>query len=520
MAQLFLEAGRPVILGQKLGSGGEADVFAIANDSSLVAKVYHNASAERIAKLRIMVGNPPDDPTISGGHISICWPTRLLFDSVGTGAGFLMRRVDYASGITLFKVYNPIDRQRFASGLTWRYLMRISANIARSVEAIHRRGCVVGDLNESNILVTNTALVTFVDCDSMQVPNPITGRVFRCPVGKAEFTPPELQGKDFSGIDRGPAQDNFGLAVLIFLLTMEGVHPFSGVWKGSGDPPTIEERIRLGESPYIGSRQLSPMRVAPPFEIIPAELQNLFIQCFKNGQQVPNARPSPRDWYLAFESAEANLKVCSKNTKHVFGNHLNSCPWCERTKVLSGFDPFGSQPQSFGSPMPPPQIPLRPATPIWNQSRIFKETAKKTVNYSFIGVLLFWIWHPILLEVFQTWGVQYRDASVLSVLTFISICTLIGYWNVRQQALVTAAPFPPNPGAQPRPFVKTIISTPTPQTSSSTYSQVIVASRIRNKYHRPSCKWALKISRANRVVFSSASDALAAGYRRCNACQP
>jgi hypothetical protein len=38
-------------------------------------------------------------------------------------------------------------------------------------------------------------LVTFIDCDSFQVKEPTTGRVFRCVVGKGEYTAPELAGK-------------------------------------------------------------------------------------------------------------------------------------------------------------------------------------------------------------------------------------------------------------------------------------------------------------------------------------
>src|SRR5205814_1625917 len=98
-------------------------------------------------------------------------------------------------------------------------------------------------------LVSNTALVTLIDCDSMQVPGE-DGRVFRCPVGKPDYTPPELQSQDFSTVDRAPSADDFGLAVLVFLLLMEGVHPFQGVWLGTGDPPALEDNIAAGRCPY------------------------------------------------------------------------------------------------------------------------------------------------------------------------------------------------------------------------------------------------------------------------------
>jgi alkylation response protein AidB-like acyl-CoA dehydrogenase len=47
---------------------------------------------------------------------------------------------------------------------------------------------VVGDLNESNVWVMPTAMITLIDCDSMQVPDrDLPGRVFRNAVGKPEF---------------------------------------------------------------------------------------------------------------------------------------------------------------------------------------------------------------------------------------------------------------------------------------------------------------------------------------------
>jgi len=54
-------------------------------------------------------------------------------------------------------------------------------------------------------------------------------RLFPLSVGKPEYTAAELQGRDFSTMDRKASHDNFGLAVLIFHLLMEGIHPFAGV---------------------------------------------------------------------------------------------------------------------------------------------------------------------------------------------------------------------------------------------------------------------------------------------------
>ena len=97
---------------------------------------------------------------------------------------------------------------------------------------------MVGDLNESNVLVTENARISLIDIDSFQVRIPTAGNVvtYRSLVGKPEYTPPELQGVNFRSVDRSYEHDRFALGVLIFQLLMEGNHPFSVRWQGRGDP--------------------------------------------------------------------------------------------------------------------------------------------------------------------------------------------------------------------------------------------------------------------------------------------
>jgi TonB family protein len=372
--------GRPINLDRKLGSGGEADIYALSGLSDQVAKIYFTQSSERTAKLQAMVGSPPADPTGSQGHVSICWPKTLLFSHGGKScAGFLMHRVDFSTNVPVLQLYNPQDRQKVAPGFTWGYLVRTASNIASVVEAVHACGYVVGDLNESNFLVSDRALVTLVDCDSMQVPKAGGGRFFRCTVGKSDFTPPELQGRDFSQVDRDPTHDNFALGVMMFHLLMEGVHPYAGVWQGAGDPPHLEERIRTGDCPYVGSGRVAPMPTALPFDVLPSPVKSLFVRCFQYGHKSPTTRPSPREWREALNALERSLSPCSANRRHLYPNHLQICPWCERTVYLGGFDPYPltvqqkplkaaafSARQTAGPPTPPlvfqPPPPAKPAS--------------------------------------------------------------------------------------------------------------------------------------------------------------
>ncbi|MDA0709342.1 MAG: protein kinase [bacterium] len=327
-----------------LGKGGEARVFTVVGKPDLAAKIYHKPTQKRARKLEIMIANPPGDPMAGQGHISIAWPVDLLetMDPNPKVVGFLMPRVAGMSSVLNF--YNPQLRHQKCPLFTYRYLHRTARNLAAVVCALHNRNYVIGDLNESNILVSDASLVTIVDTDSFQVIDPGTGDIHRCPVGKPEYTPPELQGVTFSKSDRITQSDLFGLGVLIFQLLMEGFHPFTGIYKGIGDPPAIEDRIASGHFPYCHRwfRPYDPSPLSPDLNILHGEVKNLFMRCFEEGHKNPQRRPNAQEWIEALSKSEASLIACSKNTQHLYGGHLGSCPWCERTSALMGRDPFPS----------------------------------------------------------------------------------------------------------------------------------------------------------------------------------
>jgi len=356
--------GCPVILNSGFAAGGEADIYTVRGTSDLVAKIFKHHSRERFSKLTAMVKNVPLDPTAPQGHVSICWPQSLLFDSSRTCRGFLMHAIDRTRNALILQLYNPKARRRIAPAFTWASLVRISVNVASVVEAVHAYGYVIGDLNESNFFVSDRALISLIDCDSMQVPRP-SGGFFRCTVGKEEFTAPELQGSNWHAVDRNITHDNFALAVLLFQLLMEGVHPFSGVWLGSAEP-LFGERISKKACPYIGSSLVRPMPYAPNFDALPSTIQHLFSRCFDAGHSNPKMRPSAREWRQALSTLEQKLITCIANANHVYSDHTRRCVWCDR-KASLGYDPFPAQKsRQPTSQTPPAQISLAPIFAVAN----------------------------------------------------------------------------------------------------------------------------------------------------------
>lgn len=336
---------RSYTLSTRIAGGGEGHIYEIAGLQGFVAKIYKpgKASPDRLAKLRVMLAYPPDNPTKSINHNSIAWPADLLYSDPGLRQfiGFLMPRIEALSSIS--DVYHvPTRKKRFPS-FNWKYLITSSHNMASAISALHDKNYVVGDLNESNILVTDKALVSVIDADSFQVIDPLSRKTFRSIVGKEEFTAPELAGVAFAKIDRKPEHDRFALAVLIFMLLMEGRHPFDGIDRRPGEQPTYQKMIQDNwfVSAHLGkSNVITPPKGCPPFSMLPIRLQSLFIQCFEAGANDPSARPTAHDWAHDLKLCMSTLMICSVNPQHQFSHHLSLCPWCQRMKSLRLSDPF------------------------------------------------------------------------------------------------------------------------------------------------------------------------------------
>ena len=156
------------ILDTERGRGGEATVYLIRNEPDLLAKIYTPEPRRGYdGKLAWMLANPPPNPGQALGHHSIAWPSDLLYDGTGRFVGYTMPHVRNAA--QLLEVFNPALRAQTLPDFNRMYLHRTARNLAAALGALHNKGYVVGDLNESNVLVTPTALVSMIDTDSFQV---------------------------------------------------------------------------------------------------------------------------------------------------------------------------------------------------------------------------------------------------------------------------------------------------------------------------------------------------------------
>ena len=319
--------------------GGEGFVYPTGNGR--IAKVYHedNRTPERASKLATMVKNRPSRLSREDGKAPIvAWPVDLLEQTSGPRkgmvVGYLMSEV---KGADLGEIYHPGARREFFPLVGYDYLLRCAASVAQVVALLHKEGYVLGDINESNFLVSGSGEVTAIDADSFQVRDPSNGSVHYCTVGKPEYTPPELLGKDFSATERKPEHDCYSLAVLIFQI-LTGQLPTNARYTGIGDPS--DKFVFPYDKPKESYKpNYLPPPGAPDFEILPEPLRELSKECFRTGIRSPSVRPTAEDWMYALRHAEQNLTTCLWNSQHKysphleqFGGYLKQCPWCRRKK--------------------------------------------------------------------------------------------------------------------------------------------------------------------------------------------
>ena len=349
------KTGQSLQLTERIALSGEGSIWQTDRPNYL-AKLYTHPTRQRIQKLEVMVANPPHEPNAHLGHTSFAWPVDLLRNGQGLCEGFLMPHI--TDSVELIKIYNPRQRKKTLPSFNWLYLHTTAMNMASIVWAIHEAGYVLGDIKPQNLLVNNRALPAIVDTDSFQVRHPITGNVFRCLVGSEGFTPPELLNQELAHVTQSDVHDRFRLAMMIYLLLF-GEHPFKGQWTGAGESPEPAQLIRQGFWPYGKQSLIQPGPLTIPLNTIHPGLERAFLQCFNQGHQNPEARPSAHDWVRVLKRAIADLEPCPRNKSHYYAasatftpqahrskskvaNSNAHCYWCYRSHEL-GVDVFASQ---------------------------------------------------------------------------------------------------------------------------------------------------------------------------------
>ncbi len=325
MPTFYNSNGNEIHLDEKIGSGGEGNVYRIISAEKWVAKIYHQAiDQEKQQKIKAMIQSA--DKTLKR---VTAWPLDSLHKTKnGDICGFIMPDImDYEP---LHHIYSPSHRKQQFPEIDWAFLINVCRNIASAFGAIHAKGHVIGDVNPNLVFISKQTIARLIDCDSFQIS--FAGKTYPCAVGVAHFTPPELQGlASFKDLPRTKNHDNFGLSLLIFHVLMMGRHPFSGIYSGKTHR-SLEQSIQhhlyaFSDKPAI-KNQISP----PPHSIKPNILSDKLTLLFEKSFSEFGSkfhRPTAKEWVSALDSFQQQIQSCTQSKNHKYYNRLSHCPWCQ-----------------------------------------------------------------------------------------------------------------------------------------------------------------------------------------------
>lgn len=306
-------------LGEMINKGGASGkIYLNASQPNSVAKIFHtkSKSSSNRQKLEAMLLNKPHFPPVEKGgvsYIQIAWPEALLEDDKGFCVGYLMPLINMKDAVSLDHLMQKAIRKKLKLSEKYAYRIFAAYNVASMVTSLHKCGHFIVDLKPSNVSVyKDNMMVAMVDCDGFA----IKGELNRYP---AEFVSEEYiypEGMSQSCEQMGEEQDKFALAVMIFKLLSNGIHPFSGVpRKNEAEMLTIQDRI----TQYHYAYGLWPDTYQAPHpysihEYFDKKTLELFERAFTKGGNRPNAY----EWQEHLWKLLHSLKNCKKDHNHVY----------------------------------------------------------------------------------------------------------------------------------------------------------------------------------------------------------
>ncbi|MGK4006180.1 hypothetical protein WMF31_26410 [Sorangium sp. So ce1036] len=267
-----------------LGKGGEADVFDLGDGRALkVWKTpdhpdYAGQDAEQRAaegrieqhqdKLRAFPGGLPD---------AVIAPLELATDRRRRRVvGYAMRLVRGAE--PLLRYGEPAMRH---GGLSAAAIAPVLAGLHRTVEAIHRRGVVIGDFNDLNVLVAaGEAFV--IDADSFQF------GPFLCQMFTERFVDPLLCDPSLPrpALVRPYSQDSdwYAFAVMV-MQSLLCVGPHGGVHRPRSAAARVPQCARPLRRITVFDPEVRYPRPAIPYRVLPDDLLQALYRIFVEDQR-------------------------------------------------------------------------------------------------------------------------------------------------------------------------------------------------------------------------------------------
>lgn len=269
-----------------IGSGGEADIFDIGGGE--VAKIFKapnhpdysgNVEAQNAAGHRIKEHQDKLRAWPYGLPVSVVGPRQLVSDSRKTAiVGYTM---EFLSGMEVLLKYGE-RKYRESYGVTGDAVVEIFRDLHEAVMSVHRKGVVIGDFNDLNILVDNLMKVHLVDADSMQFGG-WKSRVFT-----ARFVDPLLCDVNAHQAMLVKPHNEYGDWYSYAVMLMQSllfVGPYGGVHAPSDVSKKLREWKRVQHRKTVFSNDVLYPKPALHYSVLPDDLLSMFDRIFQKDER-------------------------------------------------------------------------------------------------------------------------------------------------------------------------------------------------------------------------------------------
>ena len=206
--------------------------------------------------------------------------------------GFAMRK---SEGRSLLSLRGPASVQKFFPGWDRRDLVQVSLDFVTKLRQLVNAGVLVNDFNPDNFRIDRKGRVSFIDCDSYQVPNSRGGVHITRTFFPSHTAPELLLDPKQLNRPRNIHQVEFCAALTVFNILMMQLHPYSYIdYTRKSACGTPDENLRRGRCPLgVGADCCLPRGGwYNLWSCLTFSLKSLFIATFKDGHGAPNRRAS------------------------------------------------------------------------------------------------------------------------------------------------------------------------------------------------------------------------------------
>ncbi len=226
---VYTSEGDSILLENIIGKGAEGTIYEVEGD--LAVKVYNEKrlSVGRQEKIMLMVSK--------GVYIDgVTLPIEAVYNDSNILIGYIMNK---AKGINLVELFKPKDVfNQLYPDYKKIDIVELAISVLENINKLHDLNIVLVDINLFNVMFNNNKETYIIDTDSFQVEG------YPGLLARKEFFPLEVRYTDYRKKLKSFEYDYYTVAVLLFYILMNGVHPYLSIGNN------IQENRDKGYFPY------------------------------------------------------------------------------------------------------------------------------------------------------------------------------------------------------------------------------------------------------------------------------